>query len=170
MAGVAQFVFSGKALMVCFALWPGASSPAVGVLYLLALFVVFLVPFDRRLLDRYAQYAGAKSAEASLKGALPPGKPAEDNGVHETAMPGGPYTRRLCKMLALEVIVLRDASSHAGSRLSGLAIGRWNEEAWEFEVVTEWCQTWEDLEEEARQAVKSFRGVASPRERRASNV
>jgi hypothetical protein len=51
-----------------------------------------------------------------------------------------------------------------------LAIGRWNEEAQEFEVVTKWCETWEDLEEEARQAMKSLRGIANPKYRGASNV
>jgi hypothetical protein len=94
-----------------------------------------------------------------------------DDGFSETTMTGGPYTRQLCNMLDLEIVVSRDLrSSHVGSCLFELAIGRWNEEAQEFEVVTEWCETKEDLEEEARQAMKSFRGIANPKCRGASNV
>jgi hypothetical protein len=86
-------------------------------------------------------------------------------------MAGGPYTRQLCNMLDLEVVVLRDVrSSHLGLRLGELAIGRWNEKAHEFEIVTEWCETWQELEGEARHAMKSFHGIAKPKNPRASNV
>jgi hypothetical protein len=142
------------------------SSDIVGVLLTLVLLFVFLLPFDRRFIERYIMQLGTESAgPASVKGA------GSGDGSGETVMPGGPYTRRVCKMLDLEVVVLRDlSSSHAGPRLVQLAIGRWNEEAWEFEVVTEWCETWEDLEEEARRAMKSFRGITDPRYRRASHI
>jgi hypothetical protein len=135
----------------------------VGVfLMMLVLFVVFLAPFDRRIIERYIQRAGAEPVRSGTR----PGKLMMDGGFSETSMTGGPYTRQLCNMLDLEVVVLRDlSSSHIGFRLVELAIGRWNEEAQEFEVVTEWCETWEDLEEQARQAMKSFRGIADPKYR-----
>lgn len=123
------------------------------------LFVVFLLPFDRRITERYIQRFGAQRvARASLGGGTRSGK------VSETTMRRGAYTRQLCNMLDFKVVVLRDLiSSPVGSRLVDLAIGRWNEEAQDFDVVTEWCKTWEELEEEARQAMKSFRGVAHPK-------
>jgi hypothetical protein len=144
----------------------GSSSEMVAFLMILALFVVFLAPFDRRIIERYIQRADAEPVgPASLRGRTRSGKLMTDDGFGETAMPGGPYTRQLCNMLDLEVVVLRGlSSSHVGcSRLVELAIGRWNGEAQEFEVVTDWCGTWEDLEEEARQAMKSFRGIADPK-------
>jgi hypothetical protein len=157
MAGIAQSIFS---------------SEIVGFLLMLLLFVVFLLPFDRRFIERYIMQIGAKPAGAApVSSETLSANPATTDGSSETIMPGGPYTRRLCHMLDLEVVVLRDlSSSHLGPRFLQLAIGRWNEEAWEFDVVTEWCETWEDLEEEARRAIKSFRGVATPNYRRASNV
>jgi hypothetical protein len=154
MAGLAQSIFS---------------SDIVGFLLMLILFVVFLLPFDRRFIERYIMQIGSKPASASSES--PSGGSTTDDELNDTTLPGGPYTRRLCNMLDLEVVVLRDLSSpHGDPRFLELAIGRWNEEAWEFEVVTEWCETWEDLEEEARRAMKSFRGIASPDYRRASNV
>lgn len=165
MAGLAHSMFSAITLLASND--PGASSGALGLLFLLLLFVLFLLPFDRRFIERYIMQIGAKPAgPASSQGKL-----TTDDGLSETLMPGGPYTRRLCNMLDLEVVVLRDlSSSHLGPYFLELAIGRWNEEAWEFEVVTEWCQTWEDLEEQARQAVKSFREVAGSRYRGAASV
>jgi hypothetical protein len=153
-------------------LYRGSSSEMVAFLMILVLFVVFLAPFDRRIIERYIQRVGAEPVgPASLRGRTRSRKLMMDDGCSETTMPGGPYTRRLCNMLDLEVVVLRDlSSSHVGSCLVELAIGRWNEEAQEFEVVTEWCETWEDLEEEARQAMKSFRGIANPKYPGASNV
>jgi hypothetical protein len=85
-------------------------------------------------------------------------------------MAAGPYTRQLCKMLDLEVVSFSRRRFFLGAHLVELAIGRWNEEAREFELVTEWCETWEALEEEARQAMKSFRGIATAKYRGASNV
>jgi hypothetical protein len=141
-------------------------------LMILVLFVVFLLPFDRRIIERYILRVGAEPVGPTpLRGGTRSGKLMMDDGFSETSMTGGPYTRQLCNMLDLEVVVLRDlSSSHVGFRLVELAIGRWNEEAQEFEVVTEWCKTWEDLEEEARQAMKSFRGIPNPKYRGASNV
>ncbi|GEM_PF-4217759 len=141
-----------------------------GLLIILLLFVVFLVPFDRRFIERYIMQLGAKRPEpAPSKDKIRSGQLIGDDGSGEAALPAGPYTRQLCTMLDLEVVVLRDlSSSHLGPRLVQLAIGRWNEEAWEFDVVTEWCKTWEDLEEEARQATKSFHGIANARYRGAS--
>ncbi len=98
------------------------------------------------------------------------GKLMMDYGFSETAMTGGPYTRQLCKMLDLEVVSFARRKFFVGCCLVELAIGRWNEKAREFEVVTEWCETWEDLEEEARQAMKSFQGTGNPKYRGASNV
>ena len=139
---------------------------------MLVLFVVFLAPFDRRIIERYIQRAGAEPVgPAPLRGRTRSGHPMMDGGFSEMTMAGGPYTRQLCNMLDLEVVGLRDLdSSHVGLDLVELAIGRWNEEAQEFEVVTEWCETWEDLEEEARQAMKSFRGIANLKYRGASNM
>lgn len=147
------------------------SSEIVGFLLMLLLFVVFLLPFDRRFIERYIMQIGAKPAgpAAESSGSLSPKN--TDDELNDTTMPGGPYTRRLCKMLDLEVVVLRDLSSgQLASHRVELAIGRWNEGAWEFEVVTEWCETWEDLEEEARRAMKSFRGIADAKYRGAANV
>ncbi len=140
------------------------SSEIVGVLLIFVLLIVFLLPFDRRFIERYIM-------QLPVTGGSGPEKVATDEAFSEMTMPGGPYTRRLCTMLELEVVVLRDLSAgHVDSHCVELAIGRWNEEAWEFEVVTEWCETWEDLEEEARRAIKSFRGIASPNYRGASSV
>jgi hypothetical protein len=140
------------------------SSEIVGVLLILVLFVVFLLPFDRRFIERYIM-------QLPVTGGTDSEKAATDDARSGAALPGGPYTRQMCKMLELEVVVVRDlSSSHDGPRFVQLAIGRWNEEAWEFEVVTEWCETWEDLEEEARRAMKSFQGIASPNYRGASSV
>lgn len=137
---------------------------------ILALFVLFLLPFDRRIIERYLMPLGAEHGRStSVTSRTRSGKPEMDDGSTVMAMPGGPYTRQVCNLLALEVVVLRDlSSSPTGSCSVELAIGRWNEEAWEFEVVTGWCQTWEDLEDEARQAMKSFQGIASPNYRGAS--
>ncbi len=148
MASVAQSIFN---------------SEIVGFLLMVLLFVVFLLPFDRRVIERYIMQIGAEPAgPARLAGETQSGNSIADDSANEPVMPGGPYTRQLCNMLDLEVVVLRDlSSSYVSPRLVELAIGRWNEEAWEFEVVTEWCETWEDLEEEARQAIKSFRGVSN---------
>lgn len=85
-------------------------------------------------------------------------------------MAPGPYTRRLCHMLDLEVVSFTRRKFLFGCCLVELAIGRWNGEAREFEVVTEWCETWEELEEQARIAMKSFREMAKPKYRGASNV
>ena len=112
----------------------------------------------------------APVAPASSKGGTRSGKQMMDYGFSETTMTGGPYTRQLCNMLDLEVVSFAGRKFFLGSWLVELAIGRWNEEAREFEVVTEWCETWEDLEEEARQAMKSFRGIANPKCPGASNV
>jgi len=73
-------------------------------------------------------------------------------------------------MLDLEVVSLARRKFFLGCCLVELAIGRWDENTKEFEVVTEWCETWDDLEEQARQAMKSFRGVANANYRGASNV
>ncbi len=148
------------------------SSQIVGILLLLILFIVFLLPFDRRVIERYIMQIGAEpSGSVSLSAGTNSGERSTDEEANEPVMPGGPYTRQLCNMLDLEVVVLRDlSSSHLGPRLVELAIGRWNEEAWEFEVVTEWCETWEDLEEEARQAMKSFRGITDSKARGAANA
>lgn len=140
------------------------SSDIVGFLLMFTLFVVFLLPFDRRFIERYIM-------QLPVSGGTEAAKLTTGEAFKELATPGGPYTRRMCKMLDFEVVVLRDWSAgHIASHHVQLAIGRWNEEAWEFEVVTEWCETWEDLEEEARRAMKSFRGVGSPRYRGAANV
>jgi hypothetical protein len=137
-----------------------------GLFIILVLFVLFLLPFDRRFIEGYIMQLGAKPAPAKDRARSE--QLAEDE-CSEPALPGGPYTRQLCTMLDLEVVVLRDlSSSHLGPRLVQLAIGRWNEEAWEFDVVTEWCKTWEDLEEEARLVTKSFHGIANPKYRGAS--
>jgi hypothetical protein len=142
------------------------------LMMMLVLFVLFLVPFDRRFIERFIMPLGGKRVgSSSLSAAAPDGQLTMGAGLTETSVPGGPYTRQLCNMLDLEVVVLRDLSSfHVGSCFVQLAIGRWNEEAWEFETVTEWCQTWEDLEEDARRAVKSFREVANSNYRGASTV
>jgi hypothetical protein len=163
MASLVQSIFSARVVLVCFGLLPGASSGAIGFLWILALFVLFLVPFDRRFIDWYVRrVSAAPEGTAPSRGGTHYGKRMLGDGLSETPISEGPNTRRLCEMLDLEVVVLRDlSSSDVGSRLVALAIGRWNEEAWEFEVVTEWCETWEDLEEEALQAVKSFRGLAN---------
>jgi hypothetical protein len=159
MAVLAHSILSTKTLIVCFGLFSESSSGTLAVLTILLLFVVFLAPFDRRLLERYIQRLGAR---ASLKEGNRSGKLMTGAGVSETSMPGGPFTRQLCKMLDLEVVDSRGVRSwRFGSRPVGLAIGRWNREARQFEVVTEWRETWEDLEEEARQAMKSFRGIAN---------
>lgn len=141
------------------------------VLMMLVLFLLFLAPFDRRIIERFLLPPdGEPVGPAPLEGDTRTRKPAMDDGPRTSAT-GGPYTRQLCHMIDLEVVFLRDFSSpHAGLRLMKLAIGRWNEEAQEFEVVTEWCDTWEDLEEEARRAVKSFQGIADPKYRGASNI
>jgi len=171
MVGLAQSVFLAKSLVVCFALSPAASSGMGALLMLLALFIVFLVPFDRRLLDWYAKRVGAQALRPPpLKRGSRRGKLLIDTGFGEASMRGGPYTRQLCKMLDLEIVGLARRRFLLGAYLVELAIGRWNEEAQEFEVVTEWCETWEDLEKEARRAMKSFRGIANPRYRGASNV
>jgi hypothetical protein len=142
-----------------------------GFLMILVLFVVFLLPFDRRIIERYIMRIGAAPvAPASSRGGTRSGKLMMDYGFSETTMTGGPYTRQLCNMLDLEVVSFAGRKFFLGSWLVELAIGRWNEEAREFEVVTEWCETWEDLEEEARQAMKSFRGIANPKCPGASNV
>lgn len=147
------------------------SSEIVGFFLMFLLFAVFLLPFDRRFIERYIMQIGSKSAGSAAVNAALAAKSTTNDESSGTIMPGGPYTRRLCNMLELEVVVLRDLSSpHIGPRFLELAIGRWNEEAWEFEVVTEWCETWEDLEEEARRAMKSFRGIANPDYRGAPNV
>lgn len=166
MASLAQSIFSAKTLLVCFGLLPGSSSGAVGLLIILALFVVFLAPFDRRLLERYIQHVGA----ASSRGGTRSRKLLADHGFREAAMTAGPYTRQLCKMLGLEIVSFSRRRFFLGAHLVELAIGRWNEQAREFELVTEWCETWEGLEEEARRAMKSFREIASPKYRGASNV
>ena len=140
------------------------SSDVVGFLLIFVLFVVFLLPFDRRFIERYIM-------ELPVSGGSEPAKLAADDTLSETAMPGGPCTRRMCKMLEFEVVVLRDLNSGLmASHRVQMAIGRWNEETWEFDVVTEWCVTWEDLEEEARRAMKSFRGIGSAKFRGAANV
>jgi hypothetical protein len=151
---------------VCFALPSESSSGAVGLLMIVALFVVFLLPFDRRLLERYIRRVGAASSRRGTRSR----KMLMEHGFSETAMTAGPYTRQLCKMLDLEVVYLARRKFFLGAYLVELAIGRWNEQAREFEVVTEWCETWNGLEEEARQAMKSFRGIASAKYRGASNV
>lgn len=166
MASVAQSVISAKTLLVCFGLLPGASSGTFGVLLILLLFVVFLAPFDRRLLERYIQRVSAASLARSSRSA----KLILHHGFGDTAASGGPYTRQLCKMLDLEVVSLARRKFFLGCCLVELAIGRWDENTKEFEVVTEWCETWDDLEEQARQAMKSFRGVANANYRGASNV
>ncbi|MGH9715228.1 MAG: hypothetical protein ACRD4R_00635 [Candidatus Acidiferrales bacterium] len=94
----------------------------------------------------------------------------KDDLFNEKTLREGPYTRQLCNMLDLEVVSISRRKFFVGCCLVELAIGRWNEKAREFEVVTEWCETWEALEEEARHAMKSFRGVANPKYRGASNV
>lgn len=166
MTSLAQPIFSAKALLVCFGLLPGASSGAVGVLLILLLFIVFLAPFDRRLLERYIQRVGA----ASLRGGTRSAKLMLHHGFSEASMTAGPYTRQLCKILDLEVVSFARRKFFLGSYLVELSIGRWNEHAHEFEVVTDWCETWDDLEEQARQAIKSFREIANPKYRGASNV
>jgi len=171
MANLAQSIFSARTIVVCFALLPGASSGAVGLLMILALFVVFLAPFDRRLLERYIQHVGAEPVgPASLGRETRSRKLLAVHGFSETAMTAGPYTRQLCNMLDLEVVSFSRRKFFLGAHLVELAIGRWNAEAREFELVTEWCETWEGLEEEARQAMKSFRGIASAKYRGGSNV
>jgi hypothetical protein len=166
MAGVVQCVFSTKTALLCCALWSGASSPAAGLLLIFLLFFLFLAPFDRRLLERYIQRvnAAATRREAAAK------KVKAAAAIYDTAI-GGPFTRQLCDMLDLEVVVLRDArSSHVRSFLGELAIGRWNKAAQKFEVVTAWCETWADLEDEARRAIKSFHGMANSKTRGESRV
>jgi hypothetical protein len=159
MAIVAESILSTKTLIVCFGLLPESSSGTLALLTILLLFVVFLAPFDRRLLERYIRRV---SVRAALRDGTRSGKLMKGAEVRETPMPGGPFTRQLCKMLDLEVVDSRGArSSRFGSRVVRLAVGRWNREDRQFEVVTEWCETWEDLEDEARQAMKSFRGVAN---------
>lgn len=171
MAGLTQTIFSAKTLLVCFGLLPGASSGAVGLLIIFALFVVFLAPFDRHLLERYIRRVGAKSARsASWRRGTRSRKLLADHGFSETFMAEGPYTRQLCKMLGLEVVSVSRRRFFLGACLVELAIGRWNEEAREFELVTDWCETWDGLEEEARQAMKSLRGIARPKYRGASNA
>jgi hypothetical protein len=162
----------GSSWALGIALYRGSSFEMVALLMILVLFVVFLAPFDRRIIERYILRVGVERVgPASLSGGNRSGKLMMDDRFSETTMPGGPYTRQLCRMLDLEVVVLRDlSSSHVGSCLGELAIGRWNEEVQECEVVTEWCETWEDLEEEARQAMKSFREIANPKYPGASNV
>ncbi|MDE3169936.1 MAG: hypothetical protein KGL75_07330 [Acidobacteriota bacterium] len=102
---------------------------------------------------------GAKRAE-----------PAAGDGFREAPMRGGSYTRQLCKMLKLEVVSFSRRKFIFGSRRVDVAIGRWNKEAQEFEIVTPWCPTWEGLEEEARRAVKAFRGMVDAKHRGTSNV
>lgn len=134
---------------------------------ILLLFFVFLAPFDRRLLERYIRRVNAASArrEAASRNVR------AASGINRTIVSGGPFTRQLCDMLDLEVVVLRDAkASHVRSFLGELAVGRWNKAAQRFEVVTAWCESWADLEEEARRAIKSFHGIANPRTRGASRV
>jgi hypothetical protein len=159
MASLAQSIFSATTLLVCLGLLPGASSAMVGILMILALFLVFLAPFDRHLLERYIQRVGAASLASSARST----KRMTGNEFAETPISGGPYTRQLCKMLDLEVVSFARRKFFLGAYLVELAIGRWNDDAREFEVVTEWCETWEGLEEEARQAMKSFRGIATPK-------
>lgn len=167
MTSLAQSIFSAKPLLACLGLLPGTSSGTVGILFILALFIVFLAPFDRRLLELYIKRVGAKASRpASLKGGSSRGKLLKNSGFADTTMTGGPYTRQLCKMLDLEVVTFTRRKFFLGCYLLELAIGRWNEEAHEFEIVTEWCETWGDLEEQARQAMKSFRGIAHPKQRR----
>jgi hypothetical protein len=171
MASLAQSILSAKTLLVCLGLSPAVSSGTGALLMLLALFIVFLVPFDRRLLDWYAKRVGDKALQpASSKRSTHLGKRRLDYGFGETAMTGGPCTRQVCKMLDLEVVSIARRKFFVGCYLVELAIGRWNEEDREFEVVTEWCETREELEEKARQAMKSFRGIAKPKYRGASNV
>jgi hypothetical protein len=134
-------------------------SEMVGFFMILVLFVVFLLPFDRRIIERYImRMDAAPVAPASSRGGIRFGKLMMDYGFSDTTMTVGPYARQLCNMLDLEVVSFARRKFFLGSWLVELAIGRWNEEAREFEVVTEWCETWEDLEEEARQSLKSFRG------------
>lgn len=162
-----ELLFSSK-----FAHSRNAMSSSVIFLMIWGLFVVFLLPFDRRIIERYVQRFGAQPvAPVSLGGGTRSGKVIMDDGFSETTMRRGPYTRQLRNMLDLKVVVLGDLiSSPVGSRFGDLAIGRWNEEAQEFDIVTEWCKTWEELEEEARQAMKSFRGVAHPKYRSSSTA
>lgn len=131
------------------------------ILIFFVLFVLFLLPFDRRFIEHYIMQIGAKPA-AARSGAA--------DGFREAPMPAGPYTRQLCKMLDLEVVTFARRKFFIGSRRVELAIGRWNKEAREFEIVTPWCATWDGLEEEARQAIKSFRGMVSAKHRGTSNV
>lgn len=171
MACLTQSIFSLRTLLVCVGLVPETSSGAVGLLIIVALFVVFLAPFDRHLLERYIQHVAAKPARpASSRLGTRSRKLLADHGFSETARIGGPYTRQLCKMLGLEVVSFSRRRFFLGAHLVELAIGRWNAEAREFELVTEWCETWEGLEEEARRAMKSFRGIAAAKYRGASNV
>lgn len=175
MVSLVQCVFSAKALLVCVGLFSGgtgSSSEMVGFLMILVLFIVFLLPFDRRIIEKYIMRVGAEplAGRASLGGRTGSGKPMMEYGFSEATMTGGPYTRQLCNMLDLEIVSFARRKFFLGSCLVELAIGRWNEEAKQFEVVTEWCETWEGLEEEARQAMKSFWGSANARYRGASNV
>ncbi|HVB86186.1 MAG TPA: hypothetical protein VNK23_05915 [Candidatus Dormibacteraeota bacterium] len=168
MASLAQSIFSAKTLLVCLGPLPGASSGTVGILFILALFIVFLAPFDRRLLERYIKRVGAKASRpAPLSGASRSAKFLLKSGFGDTSVAAGPYTRQLCKMLDLEVVTFARRKFFIGCFLVELAIGRWNEGSREFEIVTEWCETWDELETQARQAIKSFRGIAHPKHRRA---
>lgn len=170
MASLVQSVVTAKALLICSGLLPEAYSAPVGFLMILVLFIVFLLPFDRRIIERYIWRVGAAPARpVASTGNIRSGKEMlEPFGA--TPMDAGPYTRQLCKMLDLEVVSFSRRKFFFGCWLVELAIGRWNDKAREFEIVTEWCETWEGLEEEARQAMKSFREVADPRYRGASNV
>lgn len=135
-----------------------------GILIIFVLFVLFLLPFDRRIIERYIMRIGAEpAAPASLKPGTRSGKMGD--GFSETPLPAGPYTRQLCNILDLEVVSHARRKYFIGARQAKIAIGRWNKETREFEIVTEWCATWEELEEEARQAVKSFRELANPKYR-----
>lgn len=176
MVSFAQSVFSAKTLLLNFGLFSGGTgssfeSEMVGFLMIFVLFVVFLLPFDRRIIEKYIMRMGAEPIRrTSLKGRSRSGNLMMEYGFSETIMTGGPYTRQLCNMLDLEVVSFARRKFFHGSCLVELAIGRWNQEARQFEVVTEWCETWEALEEEARQAMKSFWGSANAKYRGASNV
>lgn len=137
----------------------------VMVLLMVVLFLLFLLPFDRRFIERYIMRIGAlPTAAASTRGESRSGQMVTE-GLRDTTVPGGPYTRQICKLLDLQVVRFAPRKFFFRSRPVKLAIGRWNEKAREFEVVTAWCTTWEELEEEARQAVKSFREIANPKYR-----
>jgi hypothetical protein len=175
MASLVQSILSARALFVCFESLASdgsaSSSGLLGFLMILLLFLVFLLPFDRRIIERYIMRIGAEATgRASLRGGSRSAKLMMDYGFSEKAATAGPYTRQLCDMLDLEVVTFSRRKFFFGSWLVELAIGRWNEDAHDFELVTEWCETWEDLEEQARQAMKSFRGIADPKYRGASNA